>query len=68
MKKLLIVITAFVLVSCEDNVERRTIKDKYYGQEMEVFIADSCEYIKIKSISAFSHKGNCKFCKERLNK
>ena len=45
------------------------IKDKYFGSEFAILEVDSCEYIMISNDSrSLTHKGNCKYCKERLSK
>ena len=36
-----------------------------YSDSYKVIYMDSCEYIKYKYNPDFTHKGNCKFCKQR---
>jgi len=67
MKKiLLLILAAFLCVafcSCMNlHVEKKT-------GTYDIIIIDSCEYIQNSRRAfnnyAFTHKGNCKFCKER---
>lgn len=76
MKKLLTIVTIFVtslLQGCDDssnyksNEEINHLFDEY-GEKYYIATIDSCEYIKNISNGSMSHKGNCKFCKQRLNK
>jgi len=76
MKKIiLLALTSLMMVGCEENNER---KYKYYKSESSntvCVIIDHCEYIVNYEIYAFAytsnhyvtytHKGNCRFCKER---
>jgi hypothetical protein len=59
MKKLLLVLfTAFMVVGCDNN------NSEPFGYSfIEI---DSCEYIR--GIYQLTHKGNCRFCKERRQK
>lgn len=44
--------------------------DGIYNTRVQIIIIDSCEYIVYhlgSTVGAFSHKGNCKFCKFRNN-
>ena len=68
MKKLLII--PILLLSCaESNVEKK--KTQYIIQEgwsgLEVVTVDSCEYLfgPWGNAAVLTHKGNCKFCKNR---
>lgn len=66
MKKIiLLVLAALVMVGCDYTPTEYTTRD---GKRV-VFI-DSCEYIKYSSGygAHYSHKGNCRFCKERRQK
>lgn len=61
MKKIiLLALTALMMVGCS---EVKYTKHQTTTQDVGVFEYDSCEYITI--YSGVSHKGNCKFCKER---
>lgn len=66
MKKIIILaLSALMMVGCDWNstYEVDTKKDGIlYG----VIVIDSCEYIR--GASRLSHKGNCRFCKERRQK
>lgn len=63
MKKIiLLALTALMMVGCDYTPTHHTTSD---GKQV-VFI-DSCEYIKYSNGQGahYSHKGNCRFCKER---
>lgn len=66
MKKfILLALTALMMVGCENE---RPIKNVGVAN---VVIIDSCEYISSFTYYGFcvySHKGNCRFCKERRQK
>ena len=67
MKKLiLLALTALMMVGCEktSNKTRQEKIDEKYAEK--TFIVDSCEYISF--CNSFTHKGNCRFCKERRQK
>ena len=77
MKKIiLLALTALMVVGCEQS-EKPKYK-QYYTENCIVAIIDSCEYIVNKEKYAFAytdgiyktytHKGNCRFCKERREK
>ena len=59
-------IVMIVIGGCSDNytdeAELTTYKI-YGGYTYEVFVIDSCEYLK--GYESLAHKGNCRFCKER---
>ena len=67
MKKIiLLALTALMMVGCDEPV---TIDTK---EGLKIVNIDSCEYVKgctygINSY-VYSHKGNCRFCKERRQK
>ena len=69
MKKLHFIfsIITLSLVSC-NNINTNDTPD------YTVVVIDSCEYIEYKygfvdnRVHTITHKGNCKFCKERSNK
>ncbi len=69
MKTLITLIICLALISCETkNVKTETIDTSIEGWGLNIYTIDSCEYIgKVSqlSISALTHKGNCKFCKQR---
>ena len=66
IKKIIpLALTAFVMVGCGNE---RPIKN-VDGVTVETI--DSCEYIRFFTHNGFrvySHKGNCRFCKERRQK
>lgn len=67
MKKIiLLVLTALMMVGCDKlpNKTRQEKIDEMYAEK--TFIVDSCEYILFWKSS--THKGNCRFCKERRTK
>lgn len=70
-KNILLALTALMMVGClktKDNGE--PIVSDYYKQHSVdnpyIQVLDSCEYICWHSI--MTHKGNCRFCKERRQK
>ena len=68
-KVFFILLVMCCLFSCETNVKKSNIKSKYMGSEFAILEVDSCEYIMISNDSrSLTHKGNCKYCKERLLK
>ena len=65
MKKILfLLLVVMVICSCETNTNSHELKDAYGGQHFTVVEVDSCEYII--NGNWFAHKGNCKFCTQRL--
>ena len=67
MKKIiLLALTALMMVGC-DKLPNKTHQEKIdeiYAER--TFIVDSCEYISF--WKSATHKGNCRFCKERRQK
>ena len=67
MKKIiLLALTALMMVGCE-----RVMETDYHTKEgFRVCIIDSCEYIHMSNGNGayYTHKGNCRFCKERRKK
>ena len=76
MKKLHIIfsIITLSLVSCNNDTSTNTNINVYNSNDYEIIIIDSCEYIEYEHgsldsyVYSLTHKGNCKFCKERSNK
>ena len=67
MKKILLALTALVMIGCDVKQPDRTYKPSSY----RTYIIDSCEYIGYAMGSQYdylAHKGNCRFCKERRQK
>lgn len=67
---LFLALMALLLMSCGEAL--RTEKDSVL--EYDVIEIDSCEYIIVlsetyawRTVTSISHKGNCKYCKERNN-
>lgn len=57
----LIFIASIMFVSCDKNGNEYDTKDVF--NFLGTIIIDSCEYVD--GYNRLSHKGNCKFCKER---
>ena len=66
MKKIiLLALISLMMVGCRLSVEDDTKRcTEYY----HVIILDSCEYYSNTSNFDLTHKGNCRFCKERRQK
>ena len=68
MKKIiLLALTTLMMVGCGD----KFIETDYHtSEELRVSIIDSCEYIHYSCGwgPEYTHKGNCRFCKERRQK
>ena len=69
MKKLiLLALMAVMITGCYERNEDGSYKaphgDAFYGYQ--TIIIDSCEYAR--DAYQLSHKGNCRFCKERRDK
>ena len=66
MKKLfLLVLTAIMMVGCDyqnPDGSYNTSKSLYF----ETIVIDSCEYVE--GYYRLAHKGNCRFCQERMRK
>ena len=63
MKKIiLLALTALMMAGCELSVETDT---KACTEFYHVIILDSCEYYSNTIKYDLTHKGNCRFCKER---
>jgi hypothetical protein len=63
-------LVAFIFCGCDGNVQQKSTPYRLSGGiGVEIVTIDSCEYIKVNNGNASwgSHKGNCKFCVERLN-
>ena len=67
MKKfILLALTVLMMMGCKKlpNKTQQEKIDEMYAER--TFIVDSCEYISFWKSS--THKGNCRFCKERRQK
>ena len=68
MKKImLLALTALMMMGCKEPGTIDTIE----GLKIKIVNIDSCEYIERYTYgfnSVYSHKGNCRFCKERRQK
>ncbi len=63
MKKYLFIILGLMLFSCSEHENLELSLDR-----VSIVVIDSCEYLACRSAHdfyIFTHKGNCKFCKER---
>jgi len=65
MKKIiLLALTALMMVGCGNgktvDEDTEICKEHYH-----TIILDSCEYISNDNLWDMTHKGNCRFCKER---
>ena len=65
-----VLLVAVIFCGCESPSGQRYKKDGYSIVEI-----DSCEYIEVSSMTganngyySLTHKGNCKFCTERIKK
>lgn len=59
----------FTLFSCQTTVKETTIVEMYMGRQCTIIEVDSCEYLTLGGDSrTLTHKGNCKYCNERLLK
>jgi hypothetical protein len=74
MKKfILLTLITFMMVGCKHRTTAE-IEEAKRLNGFNIIIVDSCEYLKSKEASGyagfgfFSHKGNCRFCKERRQK
>lgn len=66
MKKIiLLALTALMVIGCDYN-SNSNIDTKTQGFIFGTIIIDSCEYVS--GGYKLSHKGNCRFCKERRQK
>lgn len=65
MKKLILALTAIIMVGCDyqnPDGSYNTSNNLY----LETIVIDSCEYVK--GYCMLAHKGNCKYCQERIKK
>lgn len=63
MKKIiLLVLIALMMAGCNPPPDYQRI-DKWQILEL-----DSCEYIQADGYHGYVHKGNCRFCRERMQK
>jgi hypothetical protein len=65
-KIILLALSALMMVGCEksSNKTKQEKIDEMFAER--TFVVDSCEYISFWKSS--THKGNCRFCKERRQK
>ena len=70
MKKIiLLALTALMMVGCDERLQDGTYRP--HRGSYKVYVIDSCEYYGILdngNYNFLSHKGNCRFCKERRQK
>lgn len=58
-----------LLVSCNEKSKTDSLNE--YFDERNIVVIDSCEYFTYRTYgfsTEITHKGNCKFCAERLKK
>lgn len=66
MKKIiLLTLITLIMIGCRLSVESDT---KACIRRYHVIILDSCEYYSNTMTFDLTHKGNCRFCKERRQK
>ena len=72
MKKIiLLALAALMMVGCEYKTDAE-IEEAKRLNGFNIVVIDSCEYLKTRETRAyqgygyFAHKGNCRFCKERM--
>lgn len=64
MKKIiLLVFAALIMVGCSEEMDKTTKMVQF-----KILQIDSCEYLRIEGYYGFTHKGNCRYCKERREK
>ena len=65
---ILLALTALIMVGC---FNEKNPDGTYTTREPRTYIIDSCEYIGylgFGNCDVLTHKGNCRFCKERRQK
>ena len=77
MKYIVYLLFLIVLIGCDNRIKQEKIKNDASvavsdsSHRMYIIDIDSCEYIiyinDYQSIMSFTHKGNCKYCRERLS-
>ena len=72
---ILLALTAIMMVGCDENMKDKPNNVMFVkGNEYNVEVIDSCEYIISYLSGGFPtgsflvHKGNCKYCQERMRK
>ena len=64
-KIILLALITLMMVGCGKEVV-------YTSDDTNIVVIDSCEYLKCNTYGinsfVYSHKGNCRFCKERRQK
>lgn len=71
MKKLLVALSLFLLASCTIEEAKPVVKvskGTSSVSSLRVVEIDGCEYLQYHAyyFEAITHKGNCKYCTERL--
>lgn len=66
MKKLvLLALSAMIMVGCDyQNSDGSYSPSKLF--QHETYVIDSCEYVN--GFNRLAHKGNCKYCQQRMRK
>lgn len=63
-----VLLVAVIFCGCDTTVRTNPTGERYFGNDIEVLVVDSCEYLIIGSDKrSVTHKGNCKYCAERSN-
>ena len=77
MKKLFVLLTMLLTAACSSTnlsdiktaiIVRNSPVYKIEGTPIYLVILDSCEYYYAGFSNGLTHKGNCKFCKQRKDK
>jgi len=63
-------LVAVFFVGCNKTPTEKKINYTYQEEEFTIIEIDSCEYIlsDVYAGNSICHKGNCKFCAERIKK
>ena len=64
-----ILLITLTLFSCKTTGKETTILETHLGYQFSILEVDGCEYLMIANDrQTLTHKGNCKYCNERLLK
>jgi len=61
---ILLALTAIIMVGCD--YQNSDGSYSTYKGYLKTVVMDSCEYVK--GYNRLAHKGNCKYCQERMRK
>lgn len=68
------VLLAIIFIGCDtqqkSEVVKKELKQSFYNNNIKIIVVDSCEYLYFPNGNASfgSHKGNCQFCLQRMQK